>query len=152
MWNLIFWSWLPTICMLVFGLLTVRHVRQGRNRVAAQTTQDQSQRNQKKTDSQLIQMLVVQCFVFGSTTTVYSFILLYLSLENPTTDVVQKAINNLLLNVFSYIALTGPCLSFYLFTLSSKLFRHELMRLLRYRRENQMANNNNTIAMSQMHN
>ncbi len=59
LWNLFFWSWIPTICMLSFGFLIIRHVHQGKMRVAPQNP---LQRNQKKTDRQLIQMLLIQSF------------------------------------------------------------------------------------------
>ena len=45
--NLIIWSWIPTPCMLIFGLLLIRHIRQGKRRVAPQ---NQLQQNQCKTD------------------------------------------------------------------------------------------------------
>ena len=47
-------------------------------------------------------------------------------MASAATNTYQTAVYNLLSNVFAYIALTGPCISFYLFTLSSKLFRREL--------------------------
>jgi uncharacterized membrane protein YjgN (DUF898 family) len=138
-WLLVTWSFIPTICMLVFGLLTVRHIRQGRNRVATQNPQNQAHQNQKKTDRQLIQMMLIQAFVFGSTTTVYSVVNLYVSL-NPATDSVGKAQQNLMTQTLGYIALTGPCVSFYLFTLSSQLFRRELKQLFRCGRQAPVAN------------
>jgi hypothetical protein len=130
-WHLIIWSWLPSIGMLIFGLLTIAHIRKGKNRVVPQNMQNNSQQNQKKTDRQLIQMMLAQSFTLGLTTTSYSVVNLCVALvPNPGSDPLTTAINNLLSNVFAYIALTGPCVSFYLFTLSSKLFRNELMRLL----------------------
>jgi hypothetical protein len=117
--------------MLIFGLLTIAHIRKGKNRIVPQNMQNNSQQNQKKTDRQLIQMMLAQSFTLGLTTTSYSVVNLYVALvPNPGSDPLTTAINNLLSNVFAYIALTGPCVSFYLFTLSSKLFRNELMRLL----------------------
>ncbi|UJR38654.1 hypothetical protein I4U23_031320 [Adineta vaga] len=127
--NLILWSWLPTLGMFVFGSLTIRHVRQGRRRILPQNTG-----NQRKTDTQLIKMMLVQASVFGSTAAILPSINLYITLTAKSTDdALKKATDNLLLNVFSYVALTGPCLSFYLFILSSQLFRRELMKLFKWR-------------------
>jgi hypothetical protein len=127
-WDLVFWSWIPSICMLIFGLLTVRHVHQRRMRIASQNN---SQQNQKKVDRQLIQMLIIQCFVFGSTTTTFSIIDLYISITNNlmVKSNLEQVTDTYLDFVANWITITGPCLSFYLFTLSSKLFRHELINL-----------------------
>ena len=128
-WNLILWSWLPTSGMLIFGLLTIRNIRQGKERVAPQQMgQSQSRAGSKKKDRQLIQMMFIQALGFGLTTNIYSFVSIYIA-SNPTNDIVEKARQALLTNVFSLLALTGPCISFYLFTLSSGLFRRELRRL-----------------------
>jgi magnesium-transporting ATPase (P-type) len=128
LWNLIIWSWIPTICMLIFGLLIIRRIRQGRMRVVPQ---NQFQRNQKKTNRQLIQMLLIQSSVFGLTSTALSIGNLYVSITNNlmVKNNLEKAKDNFLTNGLGYIALTGPCMSFYLFTLSSQLFRHELTNL-----------------------
>ena len=72
-------------------------------------------------------MVFFQSLIFGLTTTAYSIVNLYVSVMASTaTNTYQTAVYNLLSNVFAYIALTGPCMSFYLFTLSSKLFRRQL--------------------------
>jgi len=132
LWNLIIWSWIPTICTLIFGFLIVRHIRQGRRRVVPQ---NRFQRNQRKTDRQLIQMLLIQSFIFGSTSTALSIGNLYISITNNlmVKNDLEKAKDNYLIGVLGYIALTGPCVSFYLFTLSSQLFRHELTNLFCWR-------------------
>ncbi len=141
-WNLIFWSWIPTICMLVFGLLTVRHIRQGKRRVLPQ---NHFQRKQKR-DRQLIQMLLVQSFLFGSTTTALSIGQLYVSITNnfmikTNLEIVKE---NYLITILNYVVSVGPCISFYLFTLSSQLFRRELMNLFHWRPIIQVVSNTNT--------
>ena len=145
-WNLIFWSWIPTICMLVFGFLTVRHIRQGRRRVASQ---NQFRSNQKKTDQQLIQMLLVQSFVFGSTTTALSIGQLYISITNNLMikTNLEKVQANYLTNILNCVANIGPCMSFYLFTLSSQLFRRELINLFRWQQPIEPVNNKNVATI-----
>ena len=132
-WNLLFWCCIPTGCMIVFGALTIRNVHHGRRTVAPQVVQRDAQRRQRKTDRQLIQMMLAQSFVFGSTTLAYSIGSLYVSPAGviPVTDPVERAIYTNILNMLTYIALAGPCASFYLFTLSSQLFRKELLILIR---------------------
>jgi magnesium-transporting ATPase (P-type) len=151
LWNLIFWSWIPSICMLIFGLLTVRNVRRGRMRVAPKNC---FPRHQKKTDRQLIQMLLIQCFVFGSTTTAFSIGTLYISITNNLmmkTDL-QKAKDNYLTNILNSISNIGPCMSFYLFTLSSQLFRRQLMNLFCWRRPVQIVTTTNRGVRTQAQN
>ncbi|CAF1227478.1 unnamed protein product [Rotaria sp. Silwood1] len=132
-WNLICFAWIPTICMLIFGLLTIRHVRQGKKRVAAQNTQNNGQRNQKKIDRQLIQMLIIQCLVYGSISTANSVFQLYVSITNSVMvkNDFEKVRDNSVLSVTNATTIFGPCMSFYLFALSSQLFRSELMNLFR---------------------
>jgi hypothetical protein len=132
--------------MLVFGLLTVRHVRQGKRRVFPQN----HFRRKQKTDRQLIQMLLVQSFLFGSTTTALSIGELYVSITNYLmikTDL-EVVKDNCLINILNYVVSAGPCVSFYLFTLSSQLFRRELMNLFHWRPTIQVVSNNNTATIT----
>jgi len=138
-WNLIVWSWFPTGCMLIFGLLTIRNVHQRKRRVALQE-------NKIKKHRQLIRMTLVQAFVFGSTTMAYSFTSLYVAtIANIVQDTTERARNIFILNIFTYIALSSPCLSFYLFTLSSQLFRRELRSLWHRESKIPIPTNNNTM-------
>ena len=134
--------------MLIFGLLTVRHVHQGKMRIAPQ---NHFQRNKKKTDRQLIQMLLIQSFVFGSTTTIFSIGSLYISIMSNLivkTDL-EKVKDNYVTNVLNCIANIGPCMSFYLFTLSSQVFRGELINLFHWAPPAQIVNNINTVTIPQ---
>jgi phosphatidylinositol kinase/protein kinase (PI-3 family) len=116
--------------MLVFGFLTIRHVRQGKMRVANRNTVNYRQQILRSVDRQLIQMMLVQSFVFSMTTCGPSIVNFYfISNVNLTTDPVEAARELLITTTFGFIGLFGPCTSFYLFTLSSKLFRRELKQL-----------------------
>ena len=133
LWNLIFWSWIPSICMLIFGLLIIRHIHQGRRRIIPQ---NQLQQNQKKIDRQLIQMLLIQSFILGSTTTVVSIQSVYVSITNILIikNDLDQANDNYISTIVNYIGSISACMSFYIFTLSSQLFRRELINLF-YRQE-----------------
>ncbi|UJR14454.1 hypothetical protein I4U23_001451 [Adineta vaga] len=55
--------------------------------------------------------------------------------DNSRKDALVLAKQGLIGNVLSFVGLLGPCISFYLCTLSSQLFRHEFLALLHFRRE-----------------
>jgi hypothetical protein len=143
-WNLLIFSLGPSVVMLVFGSLTIRNVQQSMRRIVSQNIQTLNQteprlreqlQRRKTTDRQLIQMMVVQCIYFSLLSTPISINWIYLSLR-PTvvTNALQSAIDNYVASIVGTLSLTGACTSFYLFTLSSQLFRHELMHLCNGRR------------------
>ncbi|UJR37864.1 hypothetical protein I4U23_030554 [Adineta vaga] len=139
MWNLVFFAWIPSLCMFTFGLLTIQHIRQGRERVAPLTIQHHTQRNHKKVDRQLIQMLIVQCLVFSSISTVNSIFQLYVSISNSSVmkNDFEKVRDTSVLSALNATTTFAPCMSFYLFALSSQMFRSELMILFRRRQVTQ---------------
>ena len=147
-WNLILWSWIPNLCMVTFGLLITKHIQQGKRRVIPQNLY---QRTQKKRDRQLIQMLLIQSFVLASTTTTLSIGILYISISNGlrVKNDLERAIDIYLQNVFNYIGTIGPCMSFYVFTLSSELFRRELFNLFHRRQRIDVIRNINVDVAQQ---
>ncbi|CAF1234411.1 unnamed protein product [Adineta steineri] len=137
--NLFLFSMGPPIGMLSFGLLTIRNIRRSVKRVVPNTnlsqTQNETQQRQKATDRQLIQMMIAQFIFYTLTTTPNSVFFIYSSaISNNVANALQTARLSLVSNIVSYITNGGACLSFYLFTLSSKLFRRELMHLFRCQR------------------
>ncbi|CAF1512252.1 unnamed protein product [Adineta steineri] len=135
-WGLVVFSLGPPIVMLYFGLSTVRNIRHsvGRtapNSIQTQTqVQQQQQRRRKATDRQLIQMMFAQCIVFILTASPLPIQYIYTSVRaNVTVDALQSAKDNLFSNTSGFLSLTVACMSFYFFTLSSKLFRNELIKL-----------------------
>lgn len=136
MWNLFFFAWIPTLCMLIFGLLTIRNVHQGKKRIAATTAQNRENDghlHQKTIDRQLIRMLIVQCMVFGSLSTINSIFQLYVSITNGLMSKTEfeKTRDSSILSASNASTIFGPCLSFYLFASASPLFRSELRNLFR---------------------
>ncbi|CAF1264989.1 unnamed protein product [Adineta ricciae] len=136
-WNLIIFSLGPPLIMLYFGSLTIRHLRQSAKQVRLQKNQTnvQSQpqlQRQKKTDRQLIQMMIVQCVYFSVTSSSISINWIYVAARPPLAmDALQVAKDDLFAQITGFTSLTGACTSFYLFTLSSKLFRSELVNLFK---------------------
>lgn len=133
-WNLIIFGIGPSIVMLIFGSLTIRHVQLSMKRIVTQNTENQNQvepspllgqlQRQKTTEPQLTEMMFVQisCFILLSSPASISG--LYTSLRpSVTSDALQSAKNTLLLNVVGFLSLTCACTSFYFFTLPSELFK-----------------------------
>lgn len=148
LWNLIIWSWLPTAGMIVFGLLTIQNIHRGKRMIHVQNIGEQQLRNRKKTDNQMIRMMLIQSFLLGSTTTTFSIMTLYITgRAKSTDDALKKVTDNYISTILNYVSLIGSCISFYLFTLSSKLFRRELTNLF-YQRI-WLRNFHNTIVVLQ---
>jgi len=141
------WSWAPSLGMFIFTLLTLRNVRQGKQRIAPQNNQNVPRRGRWSTERQMIQMTLGQCLALGLPTTAYSIGSLYVaSKAGLPTDAAQEASHTFLLSVLACTALLGSCLSFYLFTLSSRLFRRELLCLFRRGQQQQGPISMNTLA------
>ncbi|CAF0741754.1 unnamed protein product [Adineta steineri] len=139
--NLIVFVMGPSSSMLIFGLLTIRNIRQTVKRVlpnnipiqAQPQSQNILQQGQKATDRQLIQMMLMQCTFFiltSSPNVVYFFY--STAISDGVVSALQAARLNMFMSMANYVALTGPCMSFYIFTLSSQLFRRELILLFRH--------------------
>ncbi|UJR17297.1 hypothetical protein I4U23_004192 [Adineta vaga] len=146
-WNLLIFSLGPPIMMLIFGSITIHHIQQsvrrsGEKNIRPQTlyesialVPDRSTR-QKAIDQQLIRMMLVQCLYFSLLSTPVSMLYMYLAVRNSAEfDALQAARENLFINICGLLSITGACTSFYIFTLSSPLFRRELLYLLKYQRQ-----------------
>ncbi len=155
--NLFFYGLAPPLCMLIFSLLTVRNintfsttgptsgtrpiqrklkraecVNHSKRVLLMPTTvlQNANNSNARTTDRQMLRMLLVKVLVYTVTALIYSLSNIIIAARNSQSDnVSQVARTNLALSVVGVISTFGPCLSFYLFTLSSPLFRKELKTL-----------------------
>ncbi|CAF0793721.1 unnamed protein product [Adineta steineri] len=140
--NLIVFVMGPSGSMLTFGLLTIRNIRQSVKRVVPNNipiqaqpqppTQNKPQQGQKAADRQLIQMMLMQCTFFiltSSPNVVYFFY--STAISDGVVSALQAARLSMFMSMANYVALTGPCMSFYIFTLSRQLFRRELILLFR---------------------
>ncbi|CAF1446087.1 unnamed protein product [Adineta steineri] len=140
-WNLLVFSLGPSTVMLIFGLFTIRNVqRSGRrlvplnNQTELTTSQQEQLKRQKMADRQLLKMMLVQCAYFILSTTPLTVLYIYTALRiNIVTDALQHAKDALFTNIAGGLGILSGCTSFYVFTLSSKLFRRELMQLFKCR-------------------
>ena len=131
--TLVFFGLLPPTCMLTFGALTLQNINRSKRLIRPggilQTAPNQSG---QRSNRQILRMLLVQVFVYSVTGLGYSVpaIITAASADQPK-NVLEVAQGNLITAIVGMLSNTGPCFSFYLFTLSSGLFRRELRNLFR---------------------
>jgi hypothetical protein len=132
--NLIFFGLLPPLCMLVFGMLTLRRINQSkRNQVAPSTNlQNPNNRIAQKKDRQIRRMLFIQFLVYSVTGLIFSVTVIITTVfSSQSINVFEKAQEAMANSIVGVVSTIGPCLSFYLFTLSSSLFRKEIKDLFK---------------------
>lgn len=113
---LLVWSIIPSLTMLTFGLLTVRHLRQSNQRVTA----DRQQR-MKSVDRQLTQLILIQAVLFGILSAVGASAGIFNIIDDGTrNDPVTTANQQFYAMLLGYIGLFSPCTSFFTSTLGSR--------------------------------
>lgn len=126
---------LPPLIMLISTLLIQHNLTLKRQRVArlrniAQEQKENSIVNSR--DQQAIVMLFVQVFVYIITNMPLTIILIYSSVTRdmikPTNDVIIESFVSFIAGFFRY---TYPALSFYLYTLASRSFRQEFIKVIK---------------------
>ncbi|CAF1282358.1 unnamed protein product [Adineta ricciae] len=128
-WYMSWYSLLPAMLMLLFGFLTLNNLRQHRQ-VIPRTIQG----NQivRRTDQQLLRMLIAQVLVINVSTLPYSIEQLYsaftTNLSKSTLRIAQETFVSRTLGAMTAFAHTT---SFYLFTLTGTVFRKELRKIIR---------------------
>lgn len=134
------YSIIPSVAMLVFGLLTVNHARMSSRRLRTQINVNEGQRRIKSVDRQLIQLTLIQSVLFGLVSAVGACGGIFNIIDNGTAkDPVTLATQQFYASLLSNIGLFTSCTSFYLCTLTSGLFRREFLTLFRLpRRPNQV--------------
>ena len=129
LWFAVLYSVIPTLLMLIFGLLTLIRIRRQRSRVAPMIIGNLSPQQRKQ--NQLSRMLSIQVLVIVLATIFYPFFLAYLSITSgDIKDARRAAIEkfvNLFVNGLTYIAHAS---SFYLYTLTGSIFRREVVKIL----------------------
>jgi hypothetical protein len=121
---------IPSTIMLIFGFATVKNVRKLISSISPTATTQATARTIKKTDRQLIQMLIVQIFL----STMFNFPLavhrLYLT---GTLSVVKSplrsTIENLCFQAFYLLSFMTFGMPFYIYTLTGTVFKGELKSL-----------------------
>ena len=130
--SLIYFGFSPSLCMVLFSMLTFRNITRSKQiaRRPSMNVENAANRNIRKTNRQMLRMLFVQVLVYFVTATAYSIGAIISSISaNQPKNVVQVAQDSLSTAIVGMMSNTGPSLSFYLFTLSSGLFRNHLKKL-----------------------
>ncbi|CAF1526417.1 unnamed protein product, partial [Rotaria sordida] len=144
--NLIFLGLSPSFCMLIFGVLTLRNIDQSKRLfvISSNNLSNTNNENMRKTSKHILRMLLVQVLVYSVTGLTFSVALIITAIQaNRPKTVFQVAQENMINAVVGMLSTLGPCLSFYLFTLSSSLFRKELQNL--FSKFNQIGNQSQNI-------
>ena len=131
--SLLFFGLSPPFFMLTFAALTLQNINRSKRIIQPSShLENVHNRNVQKSNRQMLRMLLVQVLVYSVTGLGYSIpaIITAMTADQPK-NVVEVAQGNLITAVVGMLSNTGPCLSFYLFTLSSALFRKELNNLFR---------------------
>jgi hypothetical protein len=124
-WHMVMSSLLPSFLMLLFGLLTLKNVRQRRQLVrrAGENTAI------RRTDTQLLRMLTAQVLVIIIATLPFSIIQLYSALTGSfTKSTLRIAQENLASQIIAIVTFFAHTSSFYLYTLSGTIFRKEVLK------------------------
>lgn len=130
--NLIYFGLSPSFCMLIFGILTLRNVERSKRLLVTPATNVavKSAETNVKINRHMIRMLFLQVLIYCTTGLTYSVSAIYTAVNaSQPKNVFQVAQENMITVTVGMLSNTGPCLSFYLFTLSSGLFRRELKKL-----------------------
>ncbi len=130
---------LPVVIMLVCALLIHRNLsvkRQRRRQLSVnQQSGSQSRNNyfQSRRDQQVLLMLVVQVLIYGILVTPLMIWYFYsaITLNVPNKSANRVAIEHFLMFTTELLLFGFPASSFYLYTLASRMFRAELMVMIR---------------------
>jgi hypothetical protein len=152
---MIIWSFIPSLTMLIFGLLTIRHIQRSTQRITTdQNNENERRRRTKFIDRQLIQIIFIQSILFGLTSATGAIGGMFTSgiNDNSLKDPLTFAKETFIASILSLIGLLSPSISFYLCTLSSQLFRRELAILFHLRQRDQIYPIDNIILQRRRNN
>ncbi|UJR16976.1 hypothetical protein I4U23_003874 [Adineta vaga] len=131
----------PLLMMIIFGLLTIRHVRHTQNRIENITMVDMSyknkntlptsttrERSKKKVDKHLCKMLTVQVTLFVILTCPHGIQKSYSSIissNEPSSQSLKNAVETFIFNLVTLLNFTASGIPFYIYTLAGgSLFRN----------------------------
>ncbi|CAF3657382.1 unnamed protein product [Rotaria sp. Silwood1] len=123
---------IPSTIMLIFGYATVLNVRKLLSSIAPTASTHGTTMTMKKTDRQLIQMLIVQIILLTIFNIPLAIQRLYLTLTlNVSKSLLMSTIENLCFQLFYLLSFMSFGMPFYIYTLTGTVFRDEFMKLVR---------------------
>jgi hypothetical protein len=127
-WYMALYSICPSLLMFLFGFLTLIHLRQQRQ--AAQRIPETNQ-TVRRTDNQLLRMLITQVLVITIATLPFTIYQLYASFTTSLAkDTLRLALENLAGEAAGVLTYFAHSSSFYLYTLTGTVFRKELLKII----------------------
>lgn len=124
-WHLVMYGTSPPLLMLIFSLLTIRHVHSRRIMPTANVTNAHHSGSPK--EKNLVRMALFQCLLVGSTTILYAILQFYITFTTNDVKVpLRTAIENVITNFIGAISAAGHSVTFFIFTLASQMFRQHL--------------------------
>jgi hypothetical protein len=137
----------PLTLMILFGCMTIWNVRENRNYMMQFVTAigiiSEKKRTStiriirppyglKKTDTQLLTMLIVQITVLTLCVMPHAIHRLYLTFTTANEkSLLQEAVEKFVFDLVVQLCYTGDGMTFYIYTLSGHIFRQELLNLVR---------------------
>ena len=149
----VFQSTGPPVLMLIFGIGTFIHIRQGRHAQQppshivsenASATVRVGQTKTKSNDRSILPLLFTQVTVYVICSIPLFASKVYSVVPQPIfKSDVRLAAENLILNISIWLSLVDKIFSFYIYTLTSKHFRHEFIKFItKCRRQHRIAPEN----------
>ena len=120
------------VSMLIFSILTIRNVQQLQHRVGnSNIIQQENLNNRRNFDDQLSLMILVQLGVYLLSNLPFDSYLLYVVITmNSVKSSLQTGIDNLYMTFAYLFTHINFAATFYLYTLTSQVFRKDLKQLL----------------------
>ncbi|CAF1133679.1 unnamed protein product [Rotaria sp. Silwood1] len=123
---------IPSTIMMIFGYATVQNVRKLLRSIAPMATTHGTTMTIKKTDRQLIRMLIVQIILLTIFNIPLAIQRLYLtSTLTVPKSLLRSTIENLCFQIFYLLSFMSFGIPFYIYTLTGTVFRNEFMDLVR---------------------
>ncbi|CAF1260658.1 unnamed protein product [Didymodactylos carnosus] len=119
----------PIAGMLILGLLTLKNVKTNRRRIHPLRAGERPRMKQK--DLQLCQMLLFQVLINVLLNLPSPLYLIYSTFSTGYKSPQRLAIEKLMSYLVLFLVYLGYTLSFFLYTLSSRTYRHEFVRLFK---------------------
>ncbi|CAF2808358.1 unnamed protein product [Rotaria sp. Silwood2] len=141
-YNTILSGFLTPIIMIVFGFLTIRNIQLSRQRVNAQVNvkqilanQRQSKTNTKSREYEILIMILIQLGVYLITCLPFPMHLVYSTVTMQwTKSNVQLALDRFYANIAFALTNINFSATFYIYVLTTRVFRKDLKRILVERR------------------
>ena len=130
----------PSVIMLVFGLLTINNIHQSKRLIEpSNTATNVSQGHSRKLERHLTRMLLLQVLLIVAFNLPNAGHVLYLSITfYQEKTVLERVTDGFIFNILLLLPFISCCISFYVHTLSGSIFRQTLrqvfQRLLRGQR------------------